>query len=163
MLIGEFCREGNVEEAYKVLDDGVENVKPDIFGYNVVIGWLCREGKWREADDLFRDMPRRRCVPDVVTYRTMFDGLCRVMQFEEAELVLEEMVFKGYVPRSESLNEFVSRLGRDGKFEELLKVLRGLGRGGFCNEDVWKTVVSLVCKSEKFLGALELFDALMLA
>ncbi|TKY66398.1 putative pentatricopeptide repeat-containing protein [Spatholobus suberectus] len=163
VMIGEFCREGNFEEAYKVLDDGVEGVKPDVVGYNVAIGWLCKEGKWREADDLFRDMPRRGCAPDVVTYRTLFDGLCRWMQFEGAGLVLEEMIFKGYVPRSTSLNEFVGGLCREGDFEELLKVLCGLGRGGFCDEDVWKTVVSLACESEKLLGAFEVFDALVLA
>ncbi|KAG5020224.1 hypothetical protein AAZX31_06G213400 [Glycine max] len=163
VLIGEFCREGNLVEAYRVLDDGVEGVKPDVFGYNVVIGWLCKEGKWREADDLFRDMPRRQCVPDVVTYRTVFDGLCQWMQFEEAGLVLEEMVFKGYVPCSSSLNEFVGRLCQEGDFELLGKVLSGLGGGFFCNENVWKTVVSLVCKSEKLSGAFELLDALVLA
>ncbi|XP_020225989.1 putative pentatricopeptide repeat-containing protein At1g53330 [Cajanus cajan] len=162
VLIGEYCREGEIDEAFRVLDEGVEGVKPDVVGFNVVIGWLCKEGKWREAEDLFRDMPRRRCVPDVVTYRTMFDGLCRWMQLEEAGLVLEEMVFKGYVPRSSSLNEFIGRLGRDGKFELLWKVLSGLGREGFCSEDVWRTVVSLVCKSEKMLGAFEVFDALVL-
>ena len=130
---------------------------------NGVIGWLCKEGKWREADDLFRDMPRRQCVPDVVTYRTVFDGLCQWMQFEEAGLVLEEMVFKGYVPCSSSLNEFVGRLCQEGDFELLGKVLSGLGGGFFCNENVWKTVVSLVCKSEKLSGAFELLDALVLA
>ncbi|CAJ1978478.1 unnamed protein product [Sphenostylis stenocarpa] len=163
VLIGEFCREGDFEEAYKVLDDGLEGVKPDVFGYNVVIGWLCKEGKWREADDFFRDMPRRGCVPDVVTYRTVFDGFCRCMQFEEAGLVLEEMIFKGYVPCSSSLNEFIGRLSKDGDFELLGKVLSGLGGEEFSYEDVWKTVVSLVCKSEKLLGAFELFDELILA
>ncbi|XP_027356000.1 putative pentatricopeptide repeat-containing protein At1g53330 [Abrus precatorius] len=162
VLIGEFCRERNFEEAYRVLD-GMEGVKPDVVGYNVVIGWLCKEGKWREANDLFQDMPRRRCVPDVVTYRTLFDGLCRWMHFVEAALVLEEMVFKGFVPLSGSLNEFVGALCREGNFELLLTVLSGLGRGGFCNEDIWKTVVSLVCKSDKLLGPFELFDALVLA
>ncbi|KAK7405337.1 hypothetical protein VNO78_06579 [Psophocarpus tetragonolobus] len=162
VLIGEFCRDGNLEEVYRVLDDGVEGVKPDVFGYNVVIGWLCKEGKWKEADDLFRDMPRRQCVPDVVTYRTVFDGFCQWMQFEEARLVLEEMIFKGYVPCSSSLNEFVGRLCKEGNFEFLGKVLSGMSGGGFCNEDVWKTVVSLVCQSEKLLGNSELFEELVL-
>ncbi|KAK7313152.1 hypothetical protein VNO77_37614 [Canavalia gladiata] len=161
VLIGEFCREGNFEEAYRVLD-GMEGVKPDVFGYNVVIGWLCKEGKWKEANDLFQDMPRRRCIPDVVTYRTLFDGLCRWKQFAEAGLVLEEMIFKGFVPLSRSLNEFFCGLCHEGHFELLLTVLSGLGRGSFCNEDIWKTVVSLVCKSEKLPEPFELFDALVL-
>ncbi|XP_027910074.1 putative pentatricopeptide repeat-containing protein At1g53330 [Vigna unguiculata] len=163
VLIGEFCREGKFEEAYRVLDDGLEGVKPDVFGYNVVIGWLCKEGKWREADDLFRDMPRRQCVPDVVTYRTLFDGLCRCMQFEEAGLVLEEMIFKGYVPRSSSLNEFVGMVCKEGDFELLGKVFSGLVGGRFCCEDVWKTLVLLVCQSEKLLGDFEPFNELVLA
>ncbi|BAT89485.1 hypothetical protein LR48_Vigan08g023500 [Vigna angularis] len=163
VLIGEFCREGKFEEAYRILNDGLEGVKPDVFGYNVVIGWLCKEGKWREADDLFGDMPRRQCVPDVVTYRTLFNGLCQCMQFEEAGLVLEEMIFKGYVPRSSNLNEFVGMMCKEGDFELLAKVLSGLVGGGFYCEDVWKTLVLLVCQSEKLLGAFEHFDELVLA
>ncbi|XP_047172024.1 putative pentatricopeptide repeat-containing protein At1g53330 [Vigna umbellata] len=163
VLIGEFCRAGKFEEAYRILNDGLEGVKPDVFGYNVVIGWLCKEGKWREADDLFGDMPRRQCVPDVVTYRTLFDGLCQCMQFEEAGLVLEEMIFEGYVPRSSSLNEFVGMVCKEGDFELLAKVLSGLVGGGFYCEDVWKTLVLLVCQSEKLLGAFEHFDELVLA
>ncbi|BAT96819.1 putative pentatricopeptide repeat-containing protein [Vigna angularis] len=163
VLIGEFCREGKFEEAYRILNDGLEGVKPDVFGYNVVIGWLCEEGKWREADDLFRDMPRRQCVPDVVTYRTLFDGLCQCTQFEEAGLVLEEMIFKGYVPRSSRLNEFVGMVCKEGDFELLGKVLSSLVGGGFYCKDVWKTLVLLVCQSEKLLGAFEHFDELVLA
>ncbi|CAI8606849.1 unnamed protein product [Vicia faba] len=161
VMIGEFCRERNFEEAYRILD-GVEGVKPDVFGYNMVIGGLCREGKWSEANDLFQDMPRRKCVPDVVTYRTLFDGLCRGMQFQEAAVVLDEMLFKGYVPLSKRLNEFVGALCKEGNFELLSTVLSGLAsKGDFCDESIWNVVVSMVCNQEKLaVEPFQIFDAL---
>ncbi|CAK8534126.1 unnamed protein product [Lathyrus sativus] len=164
VMIGEFCREKNFKEAYRILD-GVEGIKPDVFGYNMVIGWLCREGKWSEANDLFLDMPRRKYVPDVVTYRTLFDGLCRGMQFQEAAFVLDEMLFKGYVPLSKSLNGFVGALCKEGNFELLSTVLSGLAsKRDFCNESIWNTVVSVVCNQEKLaVEPFETFDALVVA
>ncbi|XP_061351613.1 putative pentatricopeptide repeat-containing protein At1g53330 [Gastrolobium bilobum] len=161
VMIGEFCREKNFEEAYRVLD-GMEGLKQDVISYNVIIGWLCKEGKWREAIDLFEDMPRRQCAPDVVTHRTLFDGLCDWMQFREAAFVLDEMVFKGYVPLSGSLNKFVDGLSREGNSELLSTVLSCLGRGNCFNEDLWKIVVSMVCKPEKLSEPFELLDALVL-
>ncbi|XP_012575444.1 putative pentatricopeptide repeat-containing protein At1g53330 [Cicer arietinum] len=162
VMIGEFCREKNFKEAYRILD-GVEGVKPDVFGYNVVIGCLCREGKWNEANDLFQDMLRRKCVPDVVTYRTLFDGICRWMQFQEAAFVLDEMLFKGYVPHSRSLNEFVGGLCREGNFELLSTVLSGLvSRGDFCNGSLWNVLVPMVCEPEKLAAKpFEIFDDLV--
>ncbi|RHN40871.1 putative tetratricopeptide-like helical domain-containing protein [Medicago truncatula] len=161
VMIGEFCRQKNFQEAYRILD-GVEGVKPDVFGYNVVIGWLCKVGKWSEANDLVQDMPRRKCVPDVVTYRTLFDGLCRWTQFREAAIVLDEMLFKGYVPHTKSLNEFVCGLCREGNFELLSTVLSGLAsRGEFCNEGIWNVLVSVVCKQEKLAAEpFKIFKAL---
>ncbi|KAK7319709.1 hypothetical protein RJT34_04434 [Clitoria ternatea] len=162
VLIVEHCRQNNFVEAYRVLD-GKEGVKPDVVGYNVVIGWLCKQGKWSKAVDLFHDMPRRQCAPDVVTYRTLFDALCQWMQFAEAGLILEEMIFKGFVPHALSLNEFVEGLCREGKFELLLTVLNELGRGGLCNEETWKSVVSMVCTRENMSAPFEVFDTLVLA
>ncbi|XP_057458565.1 putative pentatricopeptide repeat-containing protein At1g53330 [Lotus japonicus] len=163
VMIGEYCRENNFEEAYRILD-GVEGVKPDVIGYNVFLGWLCKEGKWSEAMDLFHDMPRRGCAPDVVTYRTLFDGLCRWRQFREAVVVLDEMMFKGYAPLSKNLNAFVSELCQEGNFELLSTVLSDLtSKGKICNEGIWDVVLSMVCKPEKVPESFELLDALVLA
>ncbi|KAI4333552.1 hypothetical protein L6164_018341 [Bauhinia variegata] len=159
VMISGFCREKDFQEAYKILN-GMEDFKPNVMSYNVMIGWLCKEGKWSEAVDLFQDMPRRRCAPDVVTYRTLFDGLCEWMQFKEAAFVLDEMIFKGFSPVCISMNKFIDGLCREGNFELLSAVLTSLAGGNVLNEDICKTVVSMVCLKEKSSEAFELFDTL---
>lgn len=103
--------------------------EPDVISYNTIIGGLCKEGKWREANDLLGDLPRCGCTPDVVSYRTMFDGLCDWRQFKEAALVLDEMVFKGFAPRIASTQKLVAVLCEEGSAELLGTVLTSLGRG----------------------------------
>ncbi|KAK4285865.1 hypothetical protein QN277_002501 [Acacia crassicarpa] len=160
VMISEYCREKNFEEAYKILDQS-EKLKPNVVNYNMIIGSLCREGKSIEANELFQDMPRRGCAPDVVSYRMLFDGLCSFMHLKEATFILDEMIFKGYAPPSRSINEFVSRLCKEGNFQLLSAVMTGLGKGNFLNEDIWKMVVSLICRMEKPSESFELFDTLM--
>ncbi|KAF7822618.1 putative pentatricopeptide repeat-containing protein [Senna tora] len=162
VMISEHCREKNFGEAYKILDQ-MENSKPNVVSYNVIIDSLCREGKWIEANDLFQDMPRRKCAPDIVSYRTLFDGLCSCMQFKEAAFILDEMIFKGYSPLCASINKFVDKLCKEGNFELLSEVITSLGRGNFLNEDIWNIVVSIFCRKEKPSEPFQLFDTLLVS
>ncbi|XP_028763852.1 putative pentatricopeptide repeat-containing protein At1g53330 [Neltuma alba] len=159
VMISEYCREKNFEEAYKILEQA-ENLKPNVVSYNVIIGSLCREGKSIEANELFQDMPRRGCAPDVVSYRMLFDGLCSCMHLKEAALMLDEMIFKGYAPHSRSINEFVCRLCEKGDFQLLSAAMSSLGKGNFLNVELWKILVSMICKKEKPSESVELFDTL---
>ncbi|CAI9787706.1 unnamed protein product [Fraxinus pennsylvanica] len=146
-LICGFCQEKEFDSAFGVLNDMEKNgCKPDVISYNVIISGLCREGKTREAHDLLEDMPRRKCLPDVVTYRILFDGLCDQMHLKEGAGILDEMLFKGYVPRSSSVSKFVGELVRGHKTEILWTVLNSLAKRNAIDSDIWRFVISLVCK-----------------
>ncbi|CAI9754961.1 unnamed protein product [Fraxinus pennsylvanica] len=135
--------------------------KPDVISYNVIISGLCREGKAREAHDLLEDMPRRKCFPDVVTYRILVDGLCDQMHLKEGAGILDEMVFKGYVSRSSSVSKFIGELVRDHKMEILWTVLNSLAKRNAIISDIWRLVISPVCKKDNHYDASEVVSLLI--
>nr|GME02658.1 putative pentatricopeptide repeat-containing protein At1g53330 [Ipomoea batatas] len=153
-MIHGLSEEGDFDSAFGVLNQMQEQgAEPDVISYNVIIRGLCKKGKLRDANELFEDMPRRKCTPDVVTYRILFDGLCDGMQFLEAALILDEMVFKGLSPRPESTSRFITGLVQGGDMELLLRALNTSARGNLIGADVWRLIISTVCKEDNLFEA----------
>nr|GMC72613.1 putative pentatricopeptide repeat-containing protein At1g53330 [Ipomoea batatas] len=153
-MIHGLSEEGDFDSAFGVLNQMQEQgAEPDVVSYNVIIRGLCKKGRLREANELFEDMPRRKCTPDVVTYRILFDGLCDGMQFREAALILDEMVFKGLSPRPESTSRFITGLVQGGDMELLLRALNTSARGNLIGADVWRLIISTVCKEDNLFEA----------
>ncbi|KAK3026490.1 hypothetical protein RJ639_041787 [Escallonia herrerae] len=178
-LISALFKVGRRGEVSGMLEEMKRNgCKPNTITYNAIIFGLCNEKdfdsafdvlnemeggrKLREANDLFEDMPRRRCAPDVVSYRTLLDGLCDGMQFKEAALILDEMLFKGYVPRAVSINNYVSGLLREGETSLLWTVLDSLAGVNCIDIDTWRMVVSMVSDKDKLPKPCEFVDALLM-
>ncbi|KAI7989949.1 tRNA (cytosine(38)-C(5))-methyltransferase 2 [Camellia lanceoleosa] len=94
------------EEAFKHFDEAVECGIANVFTYNNMICWLCKEGKVDEAcsgkilfaSELYTDMLSNGIVPDEVTYTVLVHGLCNKGQLENAHKVLEEMDKKSMAP-----------------------------------------------------------------
>ncbi|KAK2647002.1 hypothetical protein Ddye_022197 [Dipteronia dyeriana] len=161
-MINGLCNENDFEGAFGMFDLMRERgCTPDVVSYNVILGGLCKDGKWREAKDLFEDMPRQGCIPDVVSYRIIFDGLCDVMQFEDAALILDEMIFKGFVPRCERIHKYVDGLCQLGNENLLWTVLNTLVKANVIDVDIWRMVISKVCKEEELSNAFELVETLI--
>nr|GMC70266.1 putative pentatricopeptide repeat-containing protein At1g53330 [Ipomoea batatas] len=160
-MIHGLSEEGDFDSAFGVLNQMQEQgAEPDVISYNVIIRGLCKKGKFRDANELFEDMPRRKCTPDVVTYRILFDGLCDGMQFQEATLILDEMVFKGLSPRPESTSRFITGLVQGGDMELLLRALNTSARGNLIGADVWRLIISTVCKEDKLFEASEIVSSM---
>uniref|UniRef100_A0A803PZZ6 Pentatricopeptide repeat-containing protein n=1 Tax=Cannabis sativa TaxID=3483 RepID=A0A803PZZ6_CANSA len=138
-----------------------EECKADIITYNIIIGGLCKDGKWSEANDLFEDLPRLGYKPDVVSFRTMFVGLCNCRRFNEAATFLDEMLFKGYIPSSEGRQKIVDGLCQEGDMKLLVKVLSSLGNANSIGVDTWELVISMVCKKESLSNVSEKVDTLL--
>ncbi|XP_047317617.1 putative pentatricopeptide repeat-containing protein At1g53330 [Impatiens glandulifera] len=154
-IIHGLCIEKDFKAAFAVIDD-MENKfgrRADTVSYNTLICGLMKDGRWNEANDVFKDMPRKRCLPDIVTYRTLFSGFCAMMQLEEAALILDEMIFKGYKPYAPSVTKFIECLCDSGDVNLLGKVVEILAKGNVIDVLTWFAVVPIVCKNEKQLNS----------
>jgi len=92
ILIKHYVKNGELETAFKVLDEMREytcaDVKPNLVTYSTLIGGLCRGGKMMEAFELFEEMIEKdRIVPDQLLYNVIIDGFCRLGQVDKARAI----------------------------------------------------------------------------
>jgi pentatricopeptide repeat protein len=129
--------------ALAVLDDMQKKhgCKPDGVSYSTLAAGLCKLGKWRDATELVKDMPRRGFPPDVVTYRMLFDGLCAAGEFHEANKVLGDMLVKGFAPRMDGARKFVEGIEKEGNAVLLESVLCRLAKVNALEPGGWEKAV----------------------
>ncbi|CAD6334335.1 unnamed protein product [Miscanthus lutarioriparius] len=142
MIAGLYEDERDPGAALAVLDDMQKKhrCKPDGASYSTLVAGLCKLGKWRDAIELVKDMPRRGFPPDVVTYRMLFDGLCAAGEFHEANKVLGDMTVKGFAPRMDGARKFVEGVEKEGD-ALLLEVLCSLAKVNALESGGWEKAV----------------------
>ncbi|KAI7989559.1 Pentatricopeptide repeat-containing protein [Camellia lanceoleosa] len=118
------------EEAFKHFDEAVECGIANVFTYNNMICWLCKEGKVDEAcsgkilfaSELYTDMLSNGIVPDEVTYTVLVHGLCNKGQLENAHKVLEEMDKKSMAPNVLIYNTLIAGYFKEGNLQEAFRL-----------------------------------------
>ncbi|CAH2062634.1 unnamed protein product [Thlaspi arvense] len=75
-----------------------ERHKPNVITYSTLIHGLCKEGRLREALEIFDRMKLQGLKPDAGLYWKIISGFCNVQKFQEAANFLDEMVLEGISP-----------------------------------------------------------------
>lgn len=83
---------------------------PNVFTFNIVIDFLCKEGELVEARALFVRMKAMGCSPDVVTYNSLIDGYGKCGELEEVELLVSEMRKSGCAADVVTYNALIKEL-----------------------------------------------------
>ncbi|WJX66635.1 hypothetical protein P8452_51174 [Trifolium repens] len=76
----------------------LENINPDVLTFNILVDAFCKEGKVKEANNVFAMMMRKGVKPDVVTYNSLMDGYCLVKEVNKAESIFNTMAQSGVTP-----------------------------------------------------------------
>ena len=148
--------------ALAVLDDMQKKhgCKPDGVSYSTLVAGLCKLGKWREATELVKGMPRRDFPPDVVTYRMLFDGLCAAGEFHEANKVLGDMLVKGFAPRMDGARKLVEGVEKEGDAALLELVLCRLTKVNALESGGWEKAVGGVFNDREKLRLQKQLDSI---
>ncbi|KAB5553316.1 hypothetical protein DKX38_010627 [Salix brachista] len=97
-LIRGYLKAQSPEEASKLFDEAVACGIANVFTYNSLLSWLCKEGKMSEACSIWEKMVRKGVQPSVVSYNNMIFGHCQQGDLDSANGVFVEMDEKGLKP-----------------------------------------------------------------
>ncbi|XP_042007633.1 pentatricopeptide repeat-containing protein At5g16640, mitochondrial-like [Salvia splendens] len=127
-LIKGLCSAHCFVEAFSVLrkieDKGLD---PDIFTYNILINGLCKDGKVKQAKDLFGVLPS----PDVITYNILIGALCKEGEMEEAKVFMKKMVNNNCLPDRITCNVLVRGLLKNNMIHDAIHLLEEMDSRGF--------------------------------
>lgn len=145
VLIYDCAKRGDFKGIEELLSEMKKRrVKPDDVIYNIIISYLCKEGRVHEAYRVLLDMQiKGGCNPSAATYRALLDGCCRYNEFELGFRVLNAMLSSSHVPRSESFICLIKGLCENAKLDEACFVLEEMvKRGSACTDiETWSALV----------------------
>ncbi|XP_035844091.1 pentatricopeptide repeat-containing protein At5g41170, mitochondrial-like [Helianthus annuus] len=160
----------------------------DICVYGSWIHGLCKSGKYREADKLFRKLLKRgsvkkfgeekkelkegrraifqlNCegvVPELMAYECYFRALCNAMKLDDAEVLLKKMMSGRALPEICVYGSFIKALFRSGRDEDAMKFFKAQRKKGLVRVDEIVTYVIMgLCENGKSDDALRLFDEIL--
>nr|GEU89764.1 hypothetical protein [Tanacetum cinerariifolium] len=181
-----FCRNGVFDEADLVLRRLVKNgFVLDICVYGSFLYGLCKAGKDREANKLFKKLLKRvpvrgvregdvvlregrraifqlKCegvMPEIMVYECYFRALCNAGKLDEAEVLLKKMLSGRILPEICVYGSFIKALFRAGRDDDAMKFFKNQRKKGLVSVDeIGRYVIMGLC--EKGIGddAFRLFN-----
>ncbi|KAK2988943.1 hypothetical protein RJ640_026211 [Escallonia rubra] len=160
VLIRSLCQKMDFERAEELFDELAQKgillddagCRPLVAAYNPFFEYLCRDGKTKKAERVFRQLMKRG-VQDPSSYKTLIIGHCREGNFEAGHDLLVLMLRRDFVPDLETYESLVDGLLLKGDpnlaqetLEKMLKsshlprtatfhsILTGLVEKGFARE-----------------------------
>ncbi|XP_010474658.1 PREDICTED: putative pentatricopeptide repeat-containing protein At1g02420 [Camelina sativa] len=159
-LIDVYCKDREIEKAYKVIDKmREEDETPDVITYTTIIGGLGLIGQPDKAREILNEMKEYGCYPDVAAYNAAIRNFCIARRLGDADKLVDEMVKKGLSPNATTYNLFfrVLSLANDlGRSWELYK--RMLGNGCLPNTQSCMFLIKMFKRHEKVDMALRLWE-----
>lgn len=162
MLLGGFCRSGEIEKAKELLDEmSVKGLHPNAVTYCTIIDGYCKSGDLAEAFRLFDEMKLKGLVPDSFVYTTLVDGCCRLNDVERAITIFGTNK-KGCASSTAPFNALINWVFKFGKTELKTEVLNRLMDGSFDrfgkpNDVTYNIMIDYLCKEGNLEAAKELF------
>ncbi|KAL6269398.1 hypothetical protein ACE6H2_026309 [Prunus campanulata] len=141
---------GSMDNAFMVFN---KMPKPNLTSWNIMIGWLAKNGLGEDAIDLFNEFKKAGLKPDGQIFIGVFHA-CSVLEDTTEGLLHFESMSKDYgiVLTMDHYVSVVDMLGSTGYLEEALEFIEKMPLEP--NVDIWKTLMNL-CRVH---GYLELGD-----
>jgi pentatricopeptide repeat protein len=155
MLQG-FCEAGRMELVKGLLE--TDSFKPDTCTFNTLMATHCREGRIKDAMEVFGQMVELHVSRDSASYSMMIRALCENREFVRAEGLVDELLEKevlkkrgGCVPLIAAYNPFFIYLCENGKAKKA-RILFGqlLDRRSKVDFAAFKTLILGHCKEGDF-------------
>lgn len=117
VLIRSLCQRGDYDRAEELLDEladkeillGDAGCRPLVAAYNPMFEHLCRNGKTKKAEEVFRQLIKRG-TQDPPSYKILIMGHCREGTFEAGYELLVLMLRRTFVPDAEIYESLINGL-----------------------------------------------------
>ncbi|PON85579.1 Tetratricopeptide-like helical domain containing protein [Trema orientale] len=117
VLIRTFCQRGDYDRAEELFDElskkeillGDAGCRPLVAAYNPMFEYLCRNGKTKKAEGVFRQLMKRG-TQDPPSYKILIMGHCREGTFKAGYELLVLMLRRDFVPDVEIYESLINGL-----------------------------------------------------
>ncbi|KAF2308958.1 hypothetical protein GH714_025987 [Hevea brasiliensis] len=155
-LVSRLCKNGNMQEAAKLLKEMLEGMILDKISYNTLILGCCKEGKLEEGFKLKEEMVKQGMQPDLYTYNLLLHGLCNKGKIEEAGMLWAECQRNGHVPNVYTYG-VMRWILQSQQVEEGEKLFREMVTMKIAlNSVVYNTIIRAYCKCGNMVEAFRL-------
>uniref|UniRef100_A0ACD5XCU7 Uncharacterized protein n=1 Tax=Avena sativa TaxID=4498 RepID=A0ACD5XCU7_AVESA len=144
-------------EMFKVLlDKGYWASEKD---YHLVVSFLGKAGKVREAYDVIKEIKRKRLDPGISSYNSLMVTLCRNDLLRPAKKLWDEMFTSGCSPNLQTYNILITKfteIGESGEVQQLFDHM--LQKGVAPDGATYTSVITMLCQENKYEQAEEIFN-----
>jgi pentatricopeptide repeat protein len=127
--------------------------------YHLVVSFLGKAGKVREAYDVLKEMKRKRLEPDISSYNLLMEALCRNDLLRPAKKLWDEMFTIGCNPNLQTYNILITKFAEIGETEEVQQLFDHMIQKEVAPDcATFTSVITMLCEENKYEQAMELFN-----
>ncbi|KAM0924835.1 hypothetical protein ACQ4PT_004742 [Festuca glaucescens] len=144
-------------EMFKVLlDRGCWTSEKD---YHLVVSFLGKAGKVREAYDVIKEIKRKRLDPGISSYNSLMVTLCRNDLLRPAKKLWDEMFTSGCSPNLQTYNILITKFAEIGETGEVQQLFDHMLQKGVAPDGAtYTSVITMLCQENKYEQAEEIFN-----
>jgi pentatricopeptide repeat protein len=144
-------------EMFKVLlDRGCWTSEKD---YHLVVSFLGKAGKVREAYDVIKEIKRKRLDPGISSYNSLMVTLCRNDLLRPAKKLWDEMFTSGCSPNLQTYNILITKFAEIGETGEVQQLFDHMLQKGVAPDGAtYTSVITMLCQENKYERAEEIFN-----
>ncbi|XP_047065217.1 pentatricopeptide repeat-containing protein At1g10270-like [Lolium rigidum] len=135
VLLETLFEHGKRAEANDLWETMIDNHTPPSFigmnseSYNVMVNQCFKEGRFREAVEVFHRQPRRNVQMDVGCFNNIIGKLCENGMVAEAEKLFQEMESKSVLPDVYTYTYMVDSCFKEGRVDDTLQYFYKMADG----------------------------------
>ncbi|XP_015632358.1 pentatricopeptide repeat-containing protein At5g14080 [Oryza sativa Japonica Group] len=143
-------------EFFRVLLD--KGYCTDVRDYHLVVSFLGKAGKVREAYDVLKEVKRKRLEPDISSYNSLMESLCRKNLLRPAKKLWDEMFTSGCSPNLQTYNILITKFAEINESEQAQQLFdRMFQKGVSPDVTTYTSVINMLCQEKKYEQAVEIF------
>ncbi|KAH0906219.1 hypothetical protein HID58_038046 [Brassica napus] len=142
-----------------VIDFTRLGITPNVITFSALIDSFVKEGKLKEAKELYNEMIARGIDPDTITYNSLIYGLCNEKRLDEANQMIELMVRKGCDPSIVTYSILINGYCKAKRVDDGMRLFRKMPLRA--DTVTYNTLVQGFCQSGKLNVAKELFQEMV--
>eukprot|EP01012_Entosiphon_sulcatum_P010186 TRINITY_DN15899_c0_g1_i1.p1 TRINITY_DN15899_c0_g1~~TRINITY_DN15899_c0_g1_i1.p1 ORF type:complete len:595 (-),score=70.47 TRINITY_DN15899_c0_g1_i1:354-2108(-) len=163
MLAHGFYRRGDCEAALALFRRAGPTVRLSVQACNMLIEALRRQGRVREAFELFGALPKLGISPTAVTYRTLLSACAERQLYHLGSSLVDQITKKNLHLTESSVMALTLRfLGKAGRIDEMLSLWRP-NQSTAGDVQSWTAVIDGLGEHGRGREALRVFEAMLVA
>lgn len=141
-------------EVFQVLS--FQNHFKDAKSYNMMVSFLGKAGKVKEAYAVLQEMKKNGLSPDVSSYNSLLEACCREDLLRPAKRLWDEMFTNGCSGNLKTYNILIQKFSEVGQVEEAHRLFQHmLGKGLLPDATTYTSLLQGLCQEKKLEAAFE--------